>query len=260
MSFEFLSQNLINTTTQYVVDSNTVLVEQLLIRDITKQYISTGFNDDLTTTTITINFDATTAVDRVALLEHNLKGYTAYYNGATANTFALTTTAATTASDFSSNSETSQYFRTTSVNCTSVTFDLKTTQTANAEKAIGYIYLGTLDLEWDRIPGAKDYKVKLAPKQVIHKLSDGGTRVQNIQDKWMVDIKFKNITKSFRDSLRTSYNSTDPMWFCPFGTTTSWDGVFFESVWEGPFDFYMYSDNAVSAGFSGSLRLRETAI
>ena len=46
--------------------------------------------------------------------------------------------------------------------------------------------------------------------------------------------------------------------FCPFGTTTSWDAILFESVWTGPFDFYEYSDNASSSGFSGKITLKET--
>lgn len=260
MAFETLELNFFNTTTQAAFDSNTLLASNLINRDFTLQYVSSGFNDDNTTTSIVISFDATTAVDRIALLEHNLKAYDIFYDGVTANTFSFTTTSSTNTSQFSSNSETAQYFRATQVNCTSVTFDLKSTIEANAEKAIGYMYIGALNLTFERTPSAKNYKPMINEKQVIHRLSDGGTRVQKIEEKYKVDIKYKNITESFRNDLRTLYRRSSGFFFAPFGTATSWDAVFFESVWEGPFDFFKYSDDAVAAGFEGTIKLRETAI
>ena len=148
----------------------------------------------------------------------------------------------------------------TPVACTSVTLDLKTTQTTNAEKAIGYLYLGALNLSFERIPSSKNYHPVLDQTQIIHKLSDGGTRVQNIAEKIKIDFKYQNITSTFRDNLKDLYRRSDAFFFCPFGTTTSFDELFFECVWEGPFDFMAYSDDAVSSGFGGTIRLRETAL
>lgn len=256
---EFIESNFINTTTQIAVQSNTAVVANLFNRDIYAQYKSSGYTG-ATATTITFSFSATTTISRIAMLNHNLKGFTIYYNGLTANTFALTTTANTTVSDYSSNSETSSYWRTTSVAVTSVSFDLKSTIVSGAERAVGLIVLSALKLDFDRDPSADNYKPLLEPKQIKHELSDGGTRIQYIIDKYSTQIKFKYISESFRNSLRTIYDLHDSFIYCPFGTTTSWDKIFFDTVWTGNFDFYKYSDDAPSSGFSGSINLEETPI
>jgi hypothetical protein len=93
---------------------------------------------------------------------------------------------------------------------------------------------------------------------MVHEMSDGGTRRHLIQTKWTTKIKFQYITESFRDSLRTIYDTLAPKVFVPFGTGTAWDGVLFESNWVGNFDFYKYSDDATQSGFSGTIDLKET--
>ena len=40
---------------------------------------------------------------------------------------------------------------------------------------------------------------------------------------------------------------------------TGWDKMIFDAVWTGSFDFYEYSDDAQSAGHSGSINLMETS-
>jgi hypothetical protein len=256
---EFVKANFINTTTQITFDSNTLTIENIFNRDPTFQYFSDGYNDDLTTTTVTIAFDETMTVDRIALMEHNLKDFTLFYNGATANTFAMSTTSDTISTSYASNSETAQYFQVTSVNCTSVTLDMKSTQVANAEKAVGFFMVSQSELDFPRIPSAGDYKPVLDPRKVRHKLSDGGNRVHREKDKWRADVKFANIEASFRDNLKAVYDQNKPFNFVPFGTTTSWDEILFESVWINNFDFYKHSDNAVNAGFTGNIKLVETS-
>lgn len=260
MAFEFLKTNYIDTTTQLtIVGNGSTTVENLLIPDPVFQYVTTGFNDDNTTASITISFDETLSVDRIALIEHNLKDFTIFYNGATANTFALTSTAATTTADFSSNSETSMYLRCTPVDCTSVTLEMSKTMAADAEKAIGYLVVTGKHFKFDRDPSAKDYKPKIDSIEVEHRLSDGGSRIHQINTKWMASIKLANITKEFRDQLKSVYDLHSSFMFCPFGTATGWDGILFDCVWPGDFDFYRYSDNAVQAGFVGTINLKETS-
>jgi len=254
---EFLEKNYFNTTTQYVVNSNTLSADNLLIKDPAFQYVSSGFNNDATTTTITINFDATSSVSRLALQGFNGKKFNLYYNGATANAFSLTTTAATTTSQWTNNSETAMFIKATSVNCTSVSLDIYSTQSANSEKAIGYFYMGDTKVTFDRIPTAKNYKPKKQPKEVAHKLSDGGVRLHIIDTKFNTKIKFKYITESFRDSLETVWALKDSFFFVAFETTTSWDEIFYEVVWSGPFDFYQWSEDSKTANFSGSITLNE---
>lgn len=255
---EFLELNQLQTSTQIAIDSGTLTSDNLFDWDIRKQYSSDGFADDNTTASITISFDQTTTIDRLFLLETNVKGLNIFYDGVTANTFSFTTTAATTTSQFTNNSETSMFFACTSVNCTSVSFDLKATQSANVEKAVGYIGLCSNLYTFERIPSAKNYKPSIFTKQNVHKLSDGGTRIQKIQRKKEVNIKFKHIEETFRDGLYEVYKRDEEFLFVAFPTSTSWDQFIFECVWDGDFNFFEYTDNADSAGFSGAISLKET--
>lgn len=254
---EFLSSNYLQTTTQLVVNSNTFTAQYVLSDDLTRQYVSDGFNNDLTTTTITVNFDETTSIDRIAFMGHNLKEFTIFYNGATANTFSIT--GPTTVSSFATNSTTSLYLQmATPVAVTSVTFDLKSTIVANSEKAVGQILLAANQLTFSRLPSADAFSPVIIAKELTHVLSTGGTRRHVIDKKWDVKIKFKFIDQDFRDDLKAIYDLNQPVTFVPFGTTTAWDGIIFEANWTGNFDFYKYSDDAVGAGFSGQIALKET--
>ena len=259
---EFIKQNYVNTTTSLVLDSNTVAGENLFNPIKTIQYKTNDFNDDNTTASITWNFSETTSVSRIVLMEHNLKSFTLFYNGATANTFALTSTAATTVSDFTSNSETSMYMIATSVDCTSVTLDMKSTIVSNSEKAVGLFVLSDLEMNFEtngRLPSAKNYKPKRERKETLHTMSDGGSRLTVLEEKWRVDIKYKNIPLAFKNDLEDVFDLRDPRIFAAFPTTTSWDEVFFECVWPAPFDFETFSDDNPNAGFQGTIKLRETS-
>ena len=253
---EFLSRALLETTTQLLVNTNTIVADQLLNPDPRQQYFSDGCDDDSITSSITISFDETVSIDRIALMDFNAKKFNIYVNGATAN--ALTLTNPTTTSQFISNSATSIYLACSPVNCTSVTFDLYSTQVANSEKAVGYIYVGANELTFPRIPNASGYTPVRDPKEMTHELSDGGIRRQVIQTKWSTKIKLNYITESFRNSLLAVHDALEPIVFVPFGTGTAWDGILFEANWMGNFDFYKFSDNATQSGFSGTIDLKET--
>ena len=87
---EFLTKNYLQTTTALTLDSNTALAQYLFKRDKRFQYVSDGFNDDATTTSIVIAFDSTVPVSRIGLVGMNWKDFTIFYNGATANVLSLT--------------------------------------------------------------------------------------------------------------------------------------------------------------------------
>lgn len=255
---EFTTPNLINTTTMIAVGSGSLSAENILTRNPTFQYVSDGFDNDLTTSSITINFDETTTVRRIALDEINWKDFTAFYNGATANTFSLTSTGATTVSDFSSNSETAMYMFASSVDVTSVTFDVLSTQVADSEKAVGYIYLGDLVLDLSQIPTAKNYKPLIDPKEVVHELSDGAIRVNRVSEKRSVKIKLNNIATTLRNSLKDVYDRKVSTGFAAFPTMTGWDKFFFVGIWPGKFNAYEFTDDASGSGHNVSIDLRES--
>lgn len=254
---DFLTTNLLNTTSSISVDSNTLSVSNLFNRDLNYQYYSDGFNNDLTTTSIVIDFGVTTSVSRIALKDINLKGFDIFYNGVTANTFTLLE-AHTTASTFSTNSETSLYMRFDTLSVSTITIDCKTTQTADQEKVIGLFYIGDTYFEFARTPSAQNYKPVLQAKQSVHRLGDGGTRIQNVSKKWSHDINFKYLAPNLKNQLRDFYLDDLVFGFCPFGTASGWDGILYEANWEGNFDFEKYSDNASTSGFTGKIKLRET--
>lgn len=257
--FEFLKSNFLNTTTQIAVTNNTGTSGNILNPDRRIQYYTDGLNNDATTVSITISFAATQTVSRIALNEINWKKFNVYYGGVTANALSMTTTGATTSSQWLNNSETSMYMRFASVNVTSLTFDVYSTQVANAEKAIGAMWISDQHFTSPRRTSSGDYTPKVDPEQVVHTMSDGGVRIHTVKDKYGVELKYKNISRTFRDSLKDLYDLHESFIFCPMGTTTSWDGVIFEAVWPGNFDFYKFSDDAVAAGFSGTIQLREVS-
>jgi len=255
---EFIKSNYINTTTQITVNSNTSTISNLINTDPFYQYYTDGMNNDLTTTSILISFAETTLISRIAIQDTNAKELRLFYNGATANTFALTSSGSTTTSYWTSNSETSLYLRTTPVYVTSLTLDIKKTQTADQEKRVGLFTLSDIYSALTLIPNSSGYMPQINPKQIIHTLSDGGIRVHNVRKKWSVDLKLEYVDLAQRTNLKTIYDLQSSFMFCPFGTTTAWDGILFDCLWTGDFDFYNYSSNAVSSGFSGKISLRET--
>lgn len=252
---ELLKKNFLDTTTQLVVDSNTDLAANLFNRDTSYQYVTSGYGG-VTKTTLRINFMETKTVSRIALLEHNLKAFRMYYNGVTANAFAFTS-GDTVTSNYASNSETSQLFQFTPVACTSVSFDLNEAMTPS-EKAIGYMVISEVLHAFDRVAPSKGYKPKIDSIDIVHKLSDGGTRIQKISDKHMATLSYKHISEVETRALKAVWKLSTEMIFVPFGTTTAWDEIIFPCVWEGMFDFHEYADDAIQGGHVGKLNLLET--
>lgn len=257
---EFLKKNYIDTTTSIVVNSNTGTVANIMDRDLTYQYASDGLNDDTTIATFRIDFQETLSVSRIAIMGTNVKAMNIFYDLVTANTFSFTSTSDTSTSQWTNNSESSMFLYAAAVNCTSVSFDLKTTQEANANKAIGYLLVTDKHITFDRIPNAFNYSPVLNPKNVIHRLSDGGTRVQTLDEKRSLRMGFNFIDTTFKNKLKTVYDLHDEVVFTAFGTSSGWDEVIFPCAWTNGFEFDRFSDNAKESGYSGSIELKESTI
>lgn len=256
---EFLRKNFLDTTTSLVVNSNTATVANIMVRDLRYQYVSDSLNVDGTIATFRVNFSETLSVSRIAILGMNLKKFTVFYNGVTANTFALTSTGATSASAFITNSSTSIFLSATPVDCTSVSIDMYSTIVANQNKAIGYLVVSNVLSDLDgRTPPAQNYRPILTPKEVVHELSDGSFRTQVFDRKFSASIGLDFVDSDLKDEIKAVFDLHDDFIFAAFPTTTAWDEVIFPCVWRGPFEFYEVTDNAASSGFSGSIRLLET--
>lgn len=256
---EFLKANFLNTTTMLTVNSNTGTASNLFLRDPFYQYYTDGLNNDSTTMSITVTFAATTAVSRIALKDINLKQFRMFYNGATANSFSLAN-ADTTVSEYITNSATSKYFRFNTISVSSVTIQATSTINANQEKLLGLLVVSDKDVALTKIPSANQYKPRFTPKQVVHKMSDGGTRINKVRDKYEASLSLEYIDYAETQSLYNIWNADSPFNFVPFGTATGWDALIYECVWDGPFDFLEYSDNAASSGFGGKISIKETPV
>lgn len=239
------------------VNSNTGTAANLFTRDPFYQYYSDGLNNDATTASITVTFSATTSVSRIALLDTNFKQFRMFYNGATANAFSLQN-ADTTTSIYSTNTDTNKYFKFATLAVSSITIEATTTQTANQEKLLGLLVVSDLNLALTKIPSAQQYKPKRVPKQVVHRLSDGGVRINTVRRKFETSFSLDYIDETEKDLLYDLWSQDAPFNFVALGTATGWSGILYECVWDGNFDFDEYSDNAASSGFGGKISLKET--
>lgn len=258
--FELCYQNYINTTGQLTVSENTVTSQYLFYNDLRFEWSTDTFANDLTTASITIDFGETLTVDRIALVGHNLKKFRIFRDLNTSAGFGLETGQVTSTTNFITNSDTAHYFRTETNTCQKITIDMYETITPNQNKRIGYLVVTRARTTFGgRVPIAQNYFPRLNLTGVDHRMSDGTVRSQILEDTWSATFGLSFVTREIRDELREIYNDHLPLIFCPFGTTSGWDGLIFPCNWTGSFDFYQYSDNASEAGYSGTLNLVETS-
>ena len=245
---EFLSQNFINTTSMMtIVGGNSTLFPYLFDKGTRLGWSSSGFNDDNTSTVISITLPSNTVISHILLQKHNLRQFRAYYNSVTANSLFVTT----------SNSASSTYISFASVTCNSIDIQMTKTIVANAEKEVGELYVGYRNVAFERNPAIENYKAMIHRKQIIHEMPDGGKVAYNVKDKFQANIAWGWITPTFYDQLRTIYSSALPQVFVPFPTVTLWDGLGYEIIITGDFDFN-YGDNTKAQGYSGSLMIEQT--
>jgi hypothetical protein len=244
---EFLGENLLNTTTQLKIDSNTDLASYLFDRSVALGYTTNGYTG-ATTTVISVEFSSPVVLSHVLMQNHNLKGFRLFYNSVTANALVPAVT---------TNSETSSYFSFASVTVSSVQLQMDTTIAAGVERSVGELVLLERQLQFERNPTVKKWKPTVFRKQIEHEMPDGGTAVFNIRDKYRASLSWDYVTTSFRDALFGVFQTADPLYFVPFPTTTGWDGVAYEAAWVDDFDFKHTTNDKVQ-GFSGSILLKET--
>lgn len=255
--FEFLTKSFFDTLTQATVNSGTASVANIFSRDPTQQYISFNFDNDLTTATLQIDFDNTLSISRMVLIGTNLQDFTIYHSGVTANTLSFSTTADTTVSDWSSNSNSAIYLAFDTIQASQINIDMLSTQVANSEKIVSYFAIADTNLDFARLPDSKGYKVAISAQDVVHKLSDGGMRINTKGEKFTSDISLKAVPLAMRDSLRIIHQTKDDFIYTSFGTTTGFDGTWYPVVWIGDFEFLKFQNNNPAAGFIGKIKIRE---
>lgn len=238
--------NFIETTSALSVDAgNTGTAQYLIDKNIKLRFISSGYNG-ATATTIVASFGANKVISHVFIQNHNLKDFSVYYNGTTTNSLFSTTT----------NSATSTYISFNSVTVQSVSIKANSTITNGEEKEIGEFVVTERRYQFERNPSIEDFKYKIDRKQIRHVMPDGGVVLFNIRDKYKTDLKIEFFSQSSHDTLFSIYDDSDPIYFLPEPTATSWNGNAFPMVWSGPFDL-RYSTNIKSVGYSGRITLEE---
>lgn len=243
---EFLSENRLNTTTQAKVDSNTVTAAYAFDRSTSLGYSSSGYNSD-TSTIFSVEFAVPTVLSHFLMQTHNLKGFRVFYNSATANSLAIVT----------ANSATNYYLTFNSVTVSSIQVQMDTTIAGGVEKSLGELVVAERQIQFERNPSVQNWSPTVYRKQIEHEMPDGGAVLFNIQDKYQASLSWEFITQTFRDGLKTVYDTATPLYFLPFPTTTGWDGSAYESVWTGDFNF-KHATNDKTQGYSGDIMLKQS--
>ena len=256
---EFLDQNGLNTTTMVFVNNGTDTAQYLFDRDLSTKFQSSGDNSDATTTTIRIDFGTPQNLSRIVLQTLNFKGFKVYYNSNSANLI-TPLNADTSSSWWSGNSDTSKYLMFSTISSVdSIFIEATTTISANEEKQLSQFWITDKRLVLTDNPTAKDYKPLKKPKQFIHRMSDGGSAVYTIDDKFNTSIKMDYVSTAVHDLIEGLYDDWNPIVFTPFPTGTSWDGKkIYEVNYIGNFEFDQYQHDFKGLGFKGKIKLEET--
>jgi len=243
---ELLSQNVINTTTLFVLPSTTNLAQYLIDRNRQLQYQTEGYTSD-TSCVISVELATPTVISNILIQNHNMKDFRLFYDSVTANSLGI----------YANNSETSHYLNFNSITVSSIQLQIDTAMTADSERYIGEFIAAEKQLVFERNPDIKDYDPVIDRIQVKHVMADGGISIHNIRDKFKVKIKSRFITESHYENLNSLYNTALPSYYVPFPNTSAWNGQAYEMVWSGDFN-YKYAANVKTIGYSGDMVLEET--
>ena len=257
-NFEFLKQNFINTTGVLSTTINTSTLANLLDRDPDVRWQTNGYSSN-TASVITFTPSASKNVSRIALVNHNLKDFILFYDGATANTFVLSGYN-TTATLFTTNSQTNSYFNVATQAVTSISLLMRGAQTADTERLIGDLYIGDAYFRFEHNPSAKNYKPKPEEKSFKHEMSDGGEVKYFLKEKFNADIVMDYVSLTERANFRTVYKEHLPFVFVPYANTSSWDGDMYEVNWSNSFDFLALETESLAVGYKGVIKLSETPV
>jgi len=259
MNMEFLKLNKLDTTTMLSVTSGSTTAYKLFDR-YTSKYWESQNSSDTAAEIITIIFPATVTIDRIILQNINLKDFTIYYNGTTTNLFTFNSNCITTTSDFVSNSVTNLYLYWNSATAiTSISIKTSATMIANEQKKIGELWVTKQWFQFPENPSVKNFKPAIDRKEYVYEMSDGGVALYVINEVYKADIKLDFVSSATMQSLYSIWSAYDNFVFVPNPTGTNWDGKIYEVNWIGEFNFEQFADNYKGNGYTGSIKLRETA-
>ena len=253
---EFCYPNFVNTTTLLAVDSNSTTAKNMIDRRFSTKYESIGYGGT-TATNITFTPATATVVSRIALNTHNLKDFQIFYDGTTTNTFTITGYSTSTI-QYTTNSETSNYWVVSSQTVSSITLRATEAMTASSEKFITALYVGEIYHRLTKNPDTGGYSPRIKEKNFLHQMSDGGIIRYFLSEKFSATLKIPFVSQADRTSLKTAYSARTALQFIPFPTESDWDGDMYEVNWVNGFDLQKLTSNVIGNGYSGVIMLEET--
>lgn len=259
-NMEILTTNYLNTTTLVSVASGTDTVDRLFNRIAEDNYYeSSGYATNTAGVTIGISFVVAKSISRIALQGINLKDFSVYYNSNSANTFSITS-AETSVSDWSNNSDTSVYLKFDTISVDSVFVVCTATMAGGDEKRISQLWINDKKISFENNPDVGGYKPRLDSKEVVHEMSDGGSTKYVFGEAFESSIKLNYQSQDMYDHLYDLYKAKKTFVFVPFPTGTSWEyDHMYEVNWIGDFNFMQLAGNDwQDLGYTGQFKMEET--
>ena len=258
-NMEFCLQNYLDTPTLFTVSTNTDTVDEIFDRFTNKPYQTSGYTG-ATTATILVSFGLTTSISRIFIQGHNMSQFRVWQTAdTTTNYLTLTGGAATTTSNWSTNSETSHFLQFSTIQATGIGITMVQAITTSSEKRIGELVISDLIYRFVKNPSGKGYDPQIHNKQIVHQMSDGGVVTYDFADKYSAVIKDDYITLTERNDIkRLLYDRHLPAYFLQHPTGTSWDGQAYDTNWVGVFDGFKPNNNNLDAGWEMNFRVEET--
>jgi len=253
MNMEFLSRNLIATTTSISVNAGTATLSNLIDRT------DSAFVAQMATTTaatFTAHVTLNSNINRIILQGCNFKNFSITHSG---TAFSLTNFA-TVASSWSSNSDTSLYlyFPTTSV--ATLTLIVNSNTAGTLFHSVQQYWANEKIHQVSKNPAYNNYRPVKNRREYTFELANGGWTQNVLNDFFEAALTLKYVTESEREALEDLYKMQDAVVFVPFPTGTSWDSRIFEVIWTKAFEFYKLTSNDINSTYKyeGKIALQES--
>ena len=211
---KFLTTNQVESFDSITVASGDASKAYIYDRNFATKWLSVG-SDDTTTETIEIIFALAKTIDRISLINHNLKEFDIqYWNGSAYVDFS-------TAIDETTNTSTNDFYSFTSVSTLKIKLSATKTGVVDAQKYLSQLlaYAEHFDIPDNLMPDSED--LTLYYKEIEHELSDGGSLVvvEATKPKYRNVFSFSGLPLTYRNYLYTLKNTHQSFWLIPFDDT-----------------------------------------
>lgn len=216
---KFFSKNKITINSSIVSSSGDSSSVYIADENYFTNWRSSGSSDS-STETITITFDAPTAIDRLHLIGHNWKSYTIKYDTTSefSNVNSLDNSSLSLISE-STYSRSDSYYEFDSVSVTTINIAVTTTQTANEEKYLRKLKITT---EYGTLQGyPKLDSLKVDKGLIVDEMLSRRSIIEKQFDVFAMEISFENypVTATYRVDLElimTLFDLDEPfyIWLC----------------------------------------------